>query len=802
MDLLTDGVNIRVLRPHDFDQEGAWVVGGVPFQRAELAPEDDVALHWGDDEVPLQTKVLAYWPDNSVKWLLVVARTDLIADRNDELELVRGEPALPEAPVTVERKEGEIRVSTGQMSFTVPREGSALLDSVTVGGRDMLDDPPELFAGTVDRDGRTRRYSDWEAGTFRTVEVEEEGPCRAIVRIEGTHVAADGSTFGPYTVRLYAHAGDTALRVAHNVVYDGYPDTDLIESMGLRFQTAIEDARLVGYGGRIGPVSRTYADRSEWGIHWEEVDLYQESANDYRVEKRIEPGKPAVKMEEGRRSRGWVDLTGTETGLAVGIRRAAEQYPKNLRVDPTTGSITAELWPERAEPLDLQRYSDTAYGLIYECPGEAQDRNTPAIPTMNAHGISKTHDLLLYFHDAEKGNAALAARMDAFNDPPRIAVSPERYAETGVLGRFTTEVPKGYERQAEWFERDLDYILQEQDRRGWYGMLDYGDIVRAYNHDIDQWRSDEGGHGWLNTEFQPDQWLWYAYLFTGRYDAFRFAEAMTRHTGDVDVIQTGPWWGTGSRHGVQHWSDGDREIRVSMPGARRLHYYLTGDERARDVIDLALRRYQTMQREEGRNWLGFTEQLYARADLGAALVAYYTAWEMTGSDHYEELLRNVADVLATRNSDGVPHNNVRLDLSTGEGEPTDDQPISDNMFLQFGGLQGMVELCDLGEFPELEETALSYAAYLHDRYSSAGPDDRDFGRLVRASILLAWAYRETGEEKYRDAVESAFAHHEVSFDRADWDEDVLVTTSAHSPPSAIAAFGRRLPYALEILDGD
>ena len=38
-----------------------------------------------------------------------------------------------------------------------------------------------------------------------------------------------------------------------------------------------------------------------------------------------------------------------------------------------------------------------------------------------------------------------------------------------------------------------------------------------------------------NTELASNMWLWYNFLRTGRADIWRMAEAMTRHTAEVDV---------------------------------------------------------------------------------------------------------------------------------------------------------------------------------------------------------------------------------------------------------------------------
>ena len=75
-----------------------------------------------------------------------------------------------------------------------------------------------------------------------------------------------------------------------------------------------------------------------------------------------------------------------------------------------------------------------------------------------------------------------------------------------------------------------------------------------------------------------------AYLRSGRADIYRFAEAMTRHTGEVDVYHLGKWADLGTRHGVQHFGDSAKQVRISTPVYRRLFYYLTADERTGDLM--------------------------------------------------------------------------------------------------------------------------------------------------------------------------------------------------------------------------
>ena len=53
----------------------------------------------------------------------------------------------------------------------------------------------------------------------------------------------------------------------------------------------------------------------------------------------------------------------------------------------------------------------------------------------------------------------------------------------------------------------------------------------------------------------------------------------------MDVYHSGRFKGFGTRHGVQHFSDSSKQIRISNVLFRRIYYYLTADERVGDLMD-------------------------------------------------------------------------------------------------------------------------------------------------------------------------------------------------------------------------
>ncbi|MFD2429183.1 hypothetical protein ACFSUK_15740 [Sphingobium scionense] len=170
--------------------------------------------------------------------------------------------------------------------------------------------------------------------------------------------------------------------------------------------------------------------------------------------------------------------------------------------------------------------------------------------------------------------------------PPQLMVTPDRIHAAGVFGIWSLP-DRSSPMKARIEDQNanlVDFYVGEVDRRRWYGFWNHGDIMHTYDFDRHVWRYDIGGFAWDNSELSPDLWFWTSVLRTGNAAAFRFAEALTRHTGEVDVYHLYRFKGLGTRHGVQHWSDSSKQPRVSNAMYRRIFYYLTADERAGDLM--------------------------------------------------------------------------------------------------------------------------------------------------------------------------------------------------------------------------
>jgi hypothetical protein len=782
---------------------------GVPWPQGKVPKNQAFVLTTSDGRaLPLQSKILAWWPDGSIKWsgFSTVAGPETTG----LLKLSMSNAASPSSGqmVKVAQSDTSFEIDTGRLKVRLSRSGDSLIDSMVVEGREVarqgrlvciLQDGP-------DGDAETAPAREKYSTRVERVTMEESGPVRAVAKIEGKHRGVKSSReWLPFVVRLYFYAGQESVRMVHTIVYDGDQERDFIRGLGVVFSIPMREqvqnrhVRFSGEGlglwsepiqpmiGRQGrfvanpstgtdvypdqiagkrvPNKEAYDARgqellSDWAV-WDDFKLSQPNADGFSILKRTNPQSAWIPAGAGKRASGLVFAGDVSGGLAASLKNFWQSYPASLEVRQSSSGaaeMTVWMWSPEAPAMDMRHYDIRAHGLeaVYE---DVQ----PGFST--AHGMGRTSEITL-FATAAVPTKEQTVRMAATGAERSLLVCSPQYLNSvrafGVWGLEdrSTPVKRAIE---EKLTSTLDFYLKQPDQRNWYGFWDYGDVMHSYDNTRHVWRYDLGGMAWDNTELGTDMWLWYSFLRTGRADVFRMAEAMTRHTSEVDVYHLGKFAGLGSRHNVRHWGCGAKEARISQAEYRRFFYYLTTDERTGDImhevlnVDSKLVEYEPMRLAQP---ITEAEKKYpTRVRFGPDWLAFVsnwaTEWERTGDTKWRDKILAGVESLSRMPLGARSGKNLLFgyDPSTGKLFQLSDEAGTYNLTTIMGGAEVAFELDLMLEDERWKKLWLQYCrlntapkdVLLKDMSTGAEGGD---GSYVRDGRLASFVFLKTKNDAF------------------------------------------------------
>jgi hypothetical protein len=330
---------------------------GLPWPRGQHRKGTDFhAIDAKGGALPLQTWPLAWWPDGSLKWTAHALPAGVDAGAAPRIRPGKG-AATGGPRVSVREDARFVEVDTGVIRCRLPREGAQLIHSVQRDGREILgsctlvaqtDDKPDAEVG-----GGAVTQTHFQSRTTRLT-VEQTGPVRAVVKVDGQHRSAAGREWLPFSVRFYFYAGAESLRVMHTFVFDGDDQKDFLRGIGLRFDVPLRDAlydRHVRFAGQDGGLwaegvrnltglrrdagaavreaqlaGRATPPLEQWGAQvrklqhripaWGDYTLSQLSADGFQIRKRTQPGHGWIPAAFGQRAPGSGYIGGATGGVA------------------------------------------------------------------------------------------------------------------------------------------------------------------------------------------------------------------------------------------------------------------------------------------------------------------------------------------------------------------------------------------------------------------------------------------------------------------------------------------------------
>lgn len=739
-----------------------YVTGGYPFAAGELHDAGKVRVSVADVAVPVQGRALAYWPDGSVKWALLTFPIDPAKAVEEcaapRISLRRGgylpvhvtagempeasffqrllkrlrntAGETPEAPARLRvetNSEDHARITDGRFMAEFST-GSRWLRALQWNGKNLLRDDANAQAFTDFRiNPETVRPFQRAVGgtadpgvlTVDKLTVEESGPLRAVVRLEGLSGNREPTRV---ILRIEMLAGRPELRITHTAEFlFKDPRRTFLEAMGMEF-----------------PLNQTFTS-GRYFNHQASADALLLQSTPRHGELLLGGGE--VIPVDGR-AEGWIELQSPEFRVIGAIRNFWQQAPKGIGF--AEDGLRMELWPREAGLMDVRRYSNYPHrsqGKAVEPKDDWVERKYyPEDPFV---GVSRTHEMLLGFWPTDSAPDARSVAAD-FQSPPLLYAGWERYASTrAVLSAASSEE---WPRAWEGWTRLANFWLYHQALYGWHGFWDFGDLrhmmgqgygwivppeklvemlreknrytksrdaknFRASDYQPpNDWAYDNGRWGWSNTEGLPNLFLQHEYLRHGNRAVYFAAEALARHSRDVVTRHDGKWFGAGTRHGVQHWSDGNHEERQTTITEYRPHYFLSGDGRSRDVIEKLYARHYS------------ATPVKVDAAHSGRLGGLLFHWELTGDAAEGEQLRKYVQTFIA--PDGIylePDVQFPDAVVRGEARRLNDGSM---FFHTFGGMHALIEYQQITGDKALSDALIKMAdavvndPALRERYAS------------------------------------------------------------------------------------
>lgn len=637
-------------------------------------------------EVPMQSRITAYWPDGSVKW---TAHTSDARWLGDTIEVMPGKTAEPENKMEVLRQGKSLTIQAGTMKVVISGEDSRLFDEISYGGKPyllnghailMLEEPSVLNGDAI-------RIEKQYATKVTEIEVEEEGSLQTVIRYTGHHVSQKGEAKIPFIIRMKIGYNSRKIDFVHTFMYDGNEEKDFLKGLGIRFQTPLDgriynrhikfttdhgvfhesmahllswiprvpqhiyESQMKGETLNLQKEEQEIVDRVTSAMpFWSEYDLCQDSVSHFCIRKKMKDNNCCyLDCLSGQKTEGGAAFGSEQGSVLLAIRDFWEKYPSGYTIKGMDGDLaeaTMWFWSPKAEAMDFRHYANRGYHQVYY-EGYDYKGATP-------YGIACTNECSVMISDrmipADEEMESFAKQVKA---PVQYVGTPEFYHSMRAFGYWS--LPERGTKMEQWLEKQLDqavdFYTQEVRQRNWYGMFNYGDFMHTYDRERHQWRYDMGGYAWDNTELVPTLWLWYQFMRTGREEVFILAEKLSRHASEVDVYHMGKYKGLGSRHNVRHWGCPCKEARIAMAAHHRFYYYLTGDHRMEDIFEELKDNEMTFLNKDplgdfyNKEEMVFPSHARSGPDWSSLCANWMTRWERVQDETYKEkIVTGISDI--------------------------------------------------------------------------------------------------------------------------------------------------------------
>lgn len=563
--------------------ELVWV--GLPFPRGEVRQAAFLELRGPQGEhLPASLFPTGRWPDGSVKWAVAEFFAPIFSGPQCQVALWLNPdgPAVAPSRAVLEERAGVIRVERNGREFLIPKDGSALWNSVALAGVGRVCGPAPVritLKGGERAGVRAERvqWSESEIVTRVTVSgrvASRRDPRCALfswtLSIYDELVKVEYTLRNPKAARHYGGLWDLGdPNSLHLEDLSQYLELEPVQRAGYLVEERLQHADSFSlYQGSSGGANSRHPN------HMDRTGKVPIDLDGYRI------STPQGEVARGSRLDPEVVLEATGFGVAAALEGFWQNFPKQMGV--ADGRLRLGLFPaEHQAGYELQ-------------PGE-----------------QKTHRYYLRL-------APGAARLGWLHRPLAVQVPPAWFAASGAvpyLGSARESLDPVLEGMIGSLVEGEKSLRERREVIDEYGWRNFGDVFadHEYYECADKPKLCEFASHY-NNQYDLLNSLLFQYLKTGSGDWLTLAGDLARHVIDIDIYHTdedksefnnGMLWHTdhfASAHTATH-----RTFSLATKLARKLgsygggpgydhdyakglklYYFLTGDPGAREaVLDLA-----------------------------------------------------------------------------------------------------------------------------------------------------------------------------------------------------------------------
>lgn len=686
-------IELKIGEHAGIERKNETVSSGVPFPEGRLFSLKNVRLLDSDrNEVVCQFRKLARWKDKSVKWVLLDFQVDVDKDKEKVYYVEYGENVVNKGyrtTLSVSSRKGFFEIITGPMKFKVSKKRFGIIEEAwfdsTGKGKFTKKNKimnPDRDRGISVKSGEDRTVYLSSMGDGYKVEVEEEGPVKVVLKLEGWHRNDKGKRFLKGIARVYFYNNSSAVRVDYTFINADHPNSVEVEQinelvpprgpwyyhyeLSRKAWNYIADLRVSMPLNLNGQVEYTIGD---YHPSKEIANLVQYVEYSYYVHK----GKKYSREDEvahGTQSKGWADISNSKWGLTLFVKDFWQNYSKEISFDEK--SVKAGLWTEAVPKL--------------------------AVPK----GFAKTHTLYCYFHkgDAKEANSGDMAK--TWQNRLMAVADPEWYCSSKAFGETMPVLPGRFPVGEKFIEEQLKRFTENQKKEAWYGLYDYGDAGKS------------------NMEVDYHYGVLLAFIRTGNRAYFDIAEPMAWHFMDVDVRH----YHTDKRleggvilHGHVDWSV---NICHNYVEGLLAYYFLTGYTRAMDVVYKIGECMINIMHEDGLACHdGAVEGESCARDNGRVMIGLSAIYEATLEKKFLFGAKKAFGFLAkTQMGDGSWYQWIPSWLDRKMGFERTENPEKVNVFSEKGGhctsilLKGVKKLHRITQSKEMKNVFIKGVNYM------------------------------------------------------------------------------------------